>query len=160
MGYPKLGKHLIIIFIFIIVIIFVITAFQDQLFTKNDAKKLIEEQNFKLIENFKILENKSTSSFGDYYHTFTLEISNFDKINAIKAIKSSSNFKNIGEHILVLPFEIKDRYNGPKLIQNYETENAYIREYFEPNGQGYAPTYRSISIKKSNNQLTFEDNDF
>ena len=50
------------------------------------------------------------------------------------------------------------RYIGPKVIQNYETKYAFVREYFEPSGQeGYAPTFRRVSISKSKNELTFED---
>lgn len=52
------------------------------------------------------------------------------------------------------------RYFGPKVTQNYETENAYVREYFEPSGrEGYAPTFRRISISKTKNELIFEDID-
>ncbi|MBW4362459.1 hypothetical protein [Flavobacterium taihuense] len=39
-----------------------------------------------------ILENKSMSSIGDYYHTFTLKISEKDKTRIINEIKSSKNF--------------------------------------------------------------------
>jgi hypothetical protein len=46
------------------------------------------------------------------------------------------------------------------VTQNYETEKAFVREYFQPSGQkGYAPTFRRISISKSDNELTFEDID-
>lgn len=44
------------------------------------------------------------------------------------------------------------------MIQNYETEITYVREYFEPNGkEGYAPTFRRISISKTENVLKYED---
>lgn len=38
----------------ILVLVFM-TIFEDQLFTKNDARKLIEEQDLKLTDNFKDL---------------------------------------------------------------------------------------------------------
>ena len=45
-------------------------------------------------------------------------------------------------------------------LKLHETENSYVREYFEPSGQeGYAPTFRRISISKTKNELTFEDID-
>lgn len=37
---------------------------------------------------------------------------------------------------------------------------AFVREYFEPSGsEGWAPTFRRISISKTQNTLTFEDID-
>ena len=75
-------------------------------------------------------------------------------------IKSSDNFKADNTSIDQLQYLSDQRYFGPKVTQNYETENAYVREYFQPSGQeGYAPTFRRISISKTNNELTFEDID-
>lgn len=34
------------------------------------------------------------------------------------------------------------------MIWNYEDKGVYVREYFEPNGEGYSPTNRIISIDK------------
>jgi hypothetical protein len=34
-----------------------------------------------------------------------------------------------------------------------------VRELFEPQGGGYAPTFRKIKIDKENNILVFEDID-
>jgi hypothetical protein len=45
-------------------------------------------------------------------------------------------------------------------IYRGEVIDAYVREYFQPSGQeGYAPTFRRISIYKNKNELTFEDID-
>ena len=52
-----------------------------------------------------------------------------------------------------------DQYEGEKQIQNYENKFGYIREYFKPNGKGFAPTFRRIIIDKKENKLTFEDID-
>ena len=52
-----------------------------------------------------------------------------------------------------------DKYTGKKITQNYEDSTRFVREYFEPNGQGYAPTYRRIEIDKTENKLIFEDID-
>ena len=48
-------------------------------------------------------------------------------------------------------------YKGKKIVWNYEDESWYIRHYYQPNGEGYAPTDRSISISKTSNELRFED---
>ena len=135
------------------------TVFEDQLFTKGNAKELVEEQKILLQDNFELKENKSMSAIGDYYHTFTLKLSERDIQNAIIKIKSADNFKadNSIDQMLYLSDK---RYFGPKVTQNYETENAYVREYFQPSGrEGYAPTFRRISISKTRNELTFEDID-
>lgn len=51
------------------------SIFEDELFTKNEAKELLKEQNIQLKDVMEILENKQMSSIGEYYHTFTLKIS-------------------------------------------------------------------------------------
>lgn len=161
LGYPKTAKYLIISYGLIVFAIGLFIAFEDQLFTKNNAKELVEEQEFKLKDEFELLNNESMSAIGDYYHTFTLKISNRDKQDAISKIKSSDNYKTDNSSIETMLYQqAPDRYFGKKIIQNYETENTYVREYFEPSGRkGYAPTFRRISISKTNNELTFEDID-
>ena len=136
-------------------------AFEDQLFTKNNAKELVEEQDIKLTDDFELLKNESMSAIGDYYHTFTLKISERDKQNAITKIKSADNYKSDNGSIETLMYQsAPDRYFGKKVVQNYATENSFVRECFEPSGrEGYAPTFRRISISKTNNELTFEDID-
>ena len=160
LGYPKTGKYLTLTFGLLVLTLVLWTVFEDQLFTKGNAKELVEEQQILLDDKFELKENKSMSAIGDYYHTFTLEISERDKQNAILKIKSSDNFKADNTSIDQLLYLSDQRYFGPKVTQNYETENAYVREYFQPSGQeGYAPTFRRLSISKTNNELTFEDID-
>lgn len=159
LGYPKPAKYLTIAYGLFLLTIGLYIAFEDQLFTKNSAKELVEEQGIKLTDDFELLKNKSMSAIGDYYHTFTLKISESDKQNAITQIKSSDNFKSDNGSIESLMYQsAPDRYFGKKVIQNYETENSFVREYFEPSGrEGYAPTFRRMSISKTDNELTFED---
>ena len=134
------------------------TVFEDQLFTKENAKELVKDQQILLQDKFELKENKSMSAIGDYYHTFTLKLSERDRQNAILKIKSADNFKADNSSIDQTLYLSDKRYFGPKVTQNYETENAYVSEYFQPSGQkGYAPTFRRISIGKTNNELTFED---
>ena len=159
MGYPKVGKYLSGLFALAILLLVFMTIFEDQLFTKNDARKLIEEQELKLTDDFKLENNKSMWAIGDYYHTFTLTISEKDKLEAIKQIKHSDNFIKIGEPIKDLLIDIEDKYIGPKQSQNYETEISFIREYIKPNGQSIAPTYRRIIVNKKKNEMTFEEID-
>jgi len=161
LGYPKTAKYLTIGYGLIVLTIGVFIAFEDQLFTKNNAKKLVEEQDIKLKDEFELLKNESMSAIGDYYHTFTLKISERDKREAITKIKSSDDLKvNNGSIETLMNQATPDRYFGKKHTHNYETEHSFVREYFEPSGrEGYAPTFRRISISKTDNELTFEDID-
>ena len=161
LGYPKTAKYLTIAFGLIVLTIGLFITFEDQLFTKNDAKELVEEQDIKLTDEFELLNNESMSATGDYYHAFTLKISKRDKQDAITKIKSADHFKANNVSLETLMYQASpDRYFGKKVTQNYETENSFVREYFEPSGrQGYAPIFRRISISKSDNELTFEDID-
>ncbi|MBB2151432.1 hypothetical protein [Pedobacter gandavensis] len=158
MGYSKVGKYFSIILTLLILIMSSLTIFEDQLFSKNDAEKLLTEQGIQLHDSFKIEENKSMSAIGDYYHTFTLTITVNDKKRIINEIKNSLNF-NTEKQVESYFDNRTDYYTGPKRIKNYETEAEYVRELFEPQGEGYAPTWRKIKIEKKNNKLTFEDID-
>lgn len=158
LGYPKTGKFLTIFFGLFVLTFVLWLAFEDLFFTKNSAKELVEEQHILLQDNFELLNNKSMTSIGDYYHTFTLKLSKRDKQNAILKIKSADNFKVDNSTIDKMLYLSDKRYFGPRVTQNYETEKAIVREYFQPSGQeGYAPTFRRISIFKTENELQFED---
>jgi len=159
LGYPKTSKYLTIVYSLFILIVILFSIFQDQLFTRNDARKLVEEQEILLSDKFELESNESMSAIGDYYHTFTLKISEQDKSINISQIRNSTNFKKLGEPTVNFQSVSIDRYYGPKQIQNYETESGYVREYFETNGQGYSPTFRRITIEKKGNTLIFEDID-
>ncbi len=160
LGYSKTAKYLTMIYALVMLSIAVFVIFEDQFFTKNQAKELVTEQDLKLTDKFDLVRNESLTAIGDYYHTFTLKISERDKEECISQIKRAENFKIDKESSNILLYEERDRYFGPKLIQNYETENSFVREYFKPSGQkGYAPTFRRISISKTGCELTFEDID-
>lgn len=74
-------------------------------------------------------------------------------------IKESNGFKQIGEEVLNLYHDTPDRYFGVRQTQIYETKHSFITEYLQPNGEGNAPTYRTISINKRDLTLVFEDMD-
>jgi hypothetical protein len=159
LGYPKIAKYLAVIFGCMVFSAGFYLVFEDLFFTKNNAKELVEEQGLILTEDFELLGNNSMSGIGDYYHTFSLKISESDKQKMILQIKSAKNFKiEKSSSKSLLLYLSENRYFGPKVTQNYETENTFNRAYFKPSGkQGYAPTFRRISISKVDNELTFED---
>lgn len=160
LGYPNTAKYLTIGYGFSVLTLGLFIAFEDSLFTKNNAREFLEEQGIKITDKFDLIENKSMSGIGDYYHTFTLKISERDKQNAILEIKEASNFKTNNSTIDQMLYLSDKRYFGPTVTQNYETKNGYVREFFQPSGRkGYAPIFRRISISKTENTLTFEDID-
>ena len=157
-GFPKIAKYLTLTISLVLIAGALFLIFQDQFFTKANAKELIAEQGITLTNKFSLQDNKSMSAFGDYYHTFTLIISEQDKIEAIRNIKSSENFTSDEKSVEDLEYKKENRYFGEKIIQNYETEKSFVREYFKPSGEeNYAPTFRRISIDKLSNKLIFED---
>ena len=160
-GYPRIATYLVFVYGIAIVISIIISIFfQDNFFSKNDAKTLVQKQDFELVDDFDLIKNESTSAPGDYYHTFTLAISDRDRSNAIKKIKNSNNFdvdKPKDDNPL---YVFLDHYFGPTVVLNYQTDHAFIREYFKPSGrEGYAYTYYIITISKTTNELVFEDID-
>lgn len=155
-GQKKIGIFLSSIVGLFFIYIAVSMTFEDELFSKNEAENLLVEQSITLNNDFELLENKSMSGIGEYYHSFTLKITSEDKTRIINEIKNSKNF-NLDLKNENYFDNREDYYNGPKRIKNYETENQFVRELFEPQGKGYAPTWRKIKIDKNENILQFVD---
>ncbi len=154
-NFPKLAILATVAYGLFIIYIPISVIYEDELFFKHDATELVEELDFKLNDNFEIIENTSNWGLEESYHKFILEISDKDKARLINEIKSSKNYMNqktYSSSKIVYP----DRYKGKKTFWNYEDESWYTRHYFQPNGNGYAPADRSISISKTSNELRFE----
>ncbi len=98
------------------------------------------------------------SGIGDYYHTFTLKISEADKTKIVMEIGNNDDFI-VDEKSVPEITELTDRYLGQKVIQNYETKDKYVRKTFQPNGKDIAPTYQVVTVEKSKNEIIFEDID-
>ena len=156
-GQQKAAKYFAIIYTLIFAVIAINLIFEDELFSKDNAKHLLEQRGFILKDNFELSENESMSAIGDYYHTFTLKVSKTDAKIAMDKIISSKNFKKIGTKRINLLYDYKDRYKGSAQTENYETESSFVNEYFKPNGKGYAPTFIRITVSKTENEIEFED---
>ena|SRR5690606_6265994 len=159
LGFPIAGKVIGSAVSCFLIYYLIVNYYEDELFSKNDAVELLEEQNIKLNDEFEIEENKSDWTIGDYYHTFTLSISENDKQRLINEIKSSPDFNETTNNVTELIYTQEEKPIGKKIFQNYETKNYYIREYYQENGEEYVPTFRKISIDKNKNELKFEDID-
>ncbi|WP_413533659.1 hypothetical protein [Empedobacter brevis] len=111
----KYARCFAVIYSIILLAYILSEVFSDELFSKNDAVELVEDLDFKLNDDFRLTKNVSYWGIGDYYHTFTLEISNQDKNRLIQEIKTSSNFitySNYSTTKRIYP----DRYKGKKLF--------------------------------------------
>ncbi len=155
-GNKKLGKIIAGILITGFSLCFLALIFNDKLFFKSNATKLLSDQKIELVDEFKIINNES-GGLRDYYHKFELEISDNDKRRLIDKIKSETDFREDFENRVYLPELATDKYEGDIIYANYQNEREFKTEMFQPNGKGYAPTYRIISISKEGNKLTFEE---
>jgi len=155
MGYKKAGKIISGILIIGTIILSVSIYIDDYLFFKSDAIELLSEQNIELKYDFEIIENKSVGTV-DYYHRFELLISESDKKRLLNEIKSSKSYQDSIKSYFHLP-STQDRYIGNSITVNYQTHTEFKSEFYEPNGKGYVPTYRIISIPKLENKLIFEE---
>lgn len=157
MGYPRLGKVLSVFFVFCLVALPVLIVFEDNLFTRAEAGELLAKQGITLFDDFEIDDNQSEWWIGDgYSQTFTLCISENDKQRAIAEIRQSPDFKEPGTQVVDLQHGGRKRTPGPDLVQNYETDEAFVREYLKPAGNGYSPMFIRISIVKKGNTLKVE----
>jgi len=158
LGYRKIGliiSSTLIIFFVSITIFFV---FEDEFFSKNDALELLGQNNILLEKECKLIDNESMTAIGDYYHTFTLEISERDKWKIISEIKKSKNFMKSDTNIVDIS-SLTNNYTGQEVIQNYESRGFFVKKIFRPVGEGFAPIYRVITVDKNDNTLVFEEID-
>lgn len=159
LGYPKAGKIIGILVSCFFVYVVIAMIYEDELFSKNDALELLEEQKFYLNDDFKLDENSTSWAIGDYYHSFTLSISENDKNRIIEEIKSAPNYRDSSFHVKELLYVQDERKINVKYFQNYETSTSYVREYYKENGGNYAPTFRQIYVDKEDNKLKFSEID-
>lgn len=151
MGYPRLAKYLSLGLSLLLVLIISFGIFQDAFFTKNQAKKLLAEQDIVLKDDFKILNNKKGSPLSDYYHRFRIEISEKDRNSIEERIKNAVGFINLGQEKI----DIRSNYGASKFVQNYEDSTMYVREFYRPNHEGGKSTYKKIELNKGGKTLVF-----
>lgn len=131
--------------------------YADELFTRDDARDLILEHDFVLLDPFEIIKNESSAAIGDYEHMFTLKISDDDKNRVIQKIKSTQNYSPNRDSSEELRFRLPREEQVVK-IQNYETNKYFVYEYFESSKDiGYSEII--ISINKAKSELIFHEID-
>ncbi|UPZ35826.1 hypothetical protein MUB18_17120 [Sphingobacterium sp. PCS056] len=155
-GYKKAGTIIAVIVTTSLLMLTLSFVFEDELFTKSDAEKFLLQQNIKLEDDYKILNNK-TSGWNDLVTTFELDISESDKTAIINTIKSADDYKLEITDEIDLPQLARERYRGDTLRANYESLDYFISSIYYPNGPGIKPTYRTIKIDKYKHILFFEE---
>jgi len=153
--YPKTAKAIAVLIGIVLITITVLVIFEDKLFSKRDVRKVLTKVNVNLTDEFKIIENRSTSAAGDYFHTFLLEISERDKQLIIDQIKSAAKFKELNAATGDTNKYLMNNAVKKEAPQNYEEEFQFVREYIEPSKQRYPPIRRIVKIDKKNNRLLF-----
>jgi hypothetical protein len=91
----------------------------------------------------------------DYYHKFELSISQADKQEIIKKIRSSEDFVVDSKNSFYLPSKT-GRFSNIIVRANYENASYFKRETYQTFEQGHAPTHEIVSVDKTANRLTFE----
>lgn len=155
LGYPKVAKYLTITY-FVLLVAFVLSfVFEDSLFFKSDAQDLLSEHKIELNDSFKIISNKSGGLF-DYYHQFTLEISETDKEKLIQQFTSEKYYKeDIFERFDLREGKSRHSEKDASFQVAYQNKGYYVYEYFKPNKKGVKPIWDKVKISKSENELTY-----
>lgn len=140
LGYPKLAKWLLAGY-FGAILLYISTIFLiDEVFTKNDARKLLAVVDIQLKEEFQVMENRS-EWIGGYYHTFTLTISENDKNSILQSLRDS---------------EEKAQNSISKTVSNDETDTSFTTMLKLNNKEQKEISYQII-ISKIRNTLKYEE---
>ncbi len=154
---PTTGKILSIVFFLLLTGFTLKEVYRDELFSKQDTLKILDRHNVSLNDDFEILYNNSEYAIGYSYHTFTIKISEDDKIKMLNDIISSKNF-NV-DTLLIQDINNHEDYNQDSKIMNYEKDDKIIRIFVQSQGDGRMASWRKIKISKKENILEFEDFD-
>lgn len=161
-GYPKIAKYTTLIYVCTILVSTIFFIFEDDFFSGNNGRELINQKGFQLTDKVELVENKTLISPGEYYHKFILKITNRDRKKAVVKIKKSKNFieEKLKPESLTSKIYNNEFKSTKQINSNYETEKFYVSEFFKPNkNPNYAPSFVRISINKFNNEIIFEDID-
>ncbi len=100
LGNKKLGIILSRSLIVVLSVFLLFPLFEDSLFFKSDARRILAEYKINLNNDFKIISNKTDNFYG-YDHQFELEISENDKKTIIQQIKLAKNYQDTTKSILI-----------------------------------------------------------
>ncbi len=154
-GKKKTGTILSLIIAGIFILAIMQPWISDWTFNKNEARKIMNHHNFELEDDFEILRNES-GGLRDYYHSFTLKVSNSDYQNIAKEIRSSENYQGlITDLSRQLPIA-----NYKKLdTVNFETNYHIEREYFSEQKMNDGTFHFRFQLSKGKNEFSYIGSD-
>ncbi|MBC35834.1 MAG: hypothetical protein CL663_07340 [Bacteroidetes bacterium] len=146
-GFPKAGQIAAVFVVIASIVFCVYLVFQDHFFTKSNAAEYLSEQGILVSDDFEILENNSSFAIGDYYHYFTLKISDKDAQRISEHIS-----KNADKGI------IETHKGDQKILKEFSVHDSII---YEQNSQifrmeGMTPIRVRITLDKSMKELSYK----
>lgn len=120
---------------------FLYLSFEDQFFTKSNARELLLTNKIELKDDFDIIENKTDFGIGDFHQRLELKISNNDKSLLINEFKRKTDSINVilGKH----PNSFKEYYENAEGFFKENSSHSEIEEDY-------------IFISKKGNTLIYE----
>ncbi|MGL5785478.1 MAG: hypothetical protein ACRCX4_01460 [Bacteroidales bacterium] len=135
--------------------------FIDRTVSKNEMREYLKKHEIVLQDDFRVLNVMEGGYYQGYYFEVSAEVSARDKQVIIDKIRLSSDFDRDGEDTqrLISKVPREEYYSSPRLTQDYETSESFIREYFESNGEGYAPDFGQLIVSKKDNIVYYIETD-
>ncbi len=120
---------------------FLYLRFEDNFFSKSNARDLLAENKIELKDDFEITENQTAVAIGDFYQRLELKISNSDRL------RLSNNFKKKTDSVNII---LK---NHPNSFQEYRENHE---GFFKETRKHSEIEELSIFISKTENKLIYE----
>ena len=121
----KAGKITVMLLTSIFVLMLMQPWISDWIFSKNDVREILLENNITLKDDFRILKNE-TITFDGYYEDFSIKISDADFNRISQQIKTSKQYKGFFDNTVEIP---ELMYKNHDTLIDYEAENHFGRQY-------------------------------
>ena len=151
LGRKKVGIVIASIIVAFVLFVMLEPWISDWTFSKKNAKFILSEHGFELKDNFRIIKNES-GGFRDYYHVFTLEISDSDYQSIANKIRGSKNYKGLLTDL--------EKQLPPETYRNLDTlnfETSYFieREYYSQKKMADGTFHFHFRLSKENRVLEY-----
>jgi hypothetical protein len=151
---PKWGTISVVILTTTFLLIVMQPWISDWTFSKKDARELLLYHGLELKDEIKILENES-GGLRDFYHSFTLKISDADYERIVKRIKASKNYVGLFTDLTQTPTADYKTYD----TLDYETDYHFNREYFSKQQMDDGTYHFRFQLSKTDKELNYIGSD-
>ena len=150
-GRKKAGTVITTIIIFFLLFIVLEPWISDWTFSKKNAKNILSQHGFYLKDDFKIIKNES-GGLRDYYHIFTIEISDSDYQSIADKIRSAKSYKGVLTDLAKqLPRDIYKTKDTLNFESNYHIE----REFYTKKRMDDGTFHFRFRLSKTNKELQY-----